>query len=355
MNLVCIPNELLLIIAKELKKPKDISSLIQASRRFAYFLTPVLYNSALRTRYYREAALFWAVATDNEPMVRLLVEGGFQTHSKQRLVHRTSGACDDKTLKWVLEEGVDLVIGVGYRGQTALEWAVWHGREALTALLLARGAELRMALYMAIQRQHKPIISMLFEKGDITFADDNSGRALLHEAVRSCNEPVVRSLLDRGADIAGVDYKRYTPLLTAVQCGDKALNIVGLLLERGADLQDRDNVNRTVLHLAATSKAVKTMGLLLEMGADANAQDSHQRTPLHTAIQHKCPVIDLLLERGVDIDTRDRFGTTALLLAAHQGSRTVVVQLLEMGADTTIQDNCGNRVPKWVLEKKRMI
>lgn len=353
MNLLCFPNELLLMIAKELERPKDISSLLQANHHLASLLSPVLYNSALRTRYYREAALFWAVASGNEPMVRLLVEGGFQSHGNQRLVHRTSGKCDGETLKWVLEEGVDLVIGVGYRGQTALEWAVWHGREALTALLLARGAELRMAFYMAIQRQHKSIIDMLFEKGDITFADGNSGRALLHEAVQGCNESVVRSLLDRGADIAGVDYKRYTPLLTAVQCGDKALNIVGLLLERGADPQDRDNINRTALHLAAASKGVRTMALLLERGADANAQDDHQRTPLHAAIQHKCPVIDLLLEKGGNIDTRDSFGRTALLLAAHQGSRLVVRQLLERGADTTIPDNCGRTVPDWVLGKKR--
>lgn len=352
MNLLCFPNELLLMIAKELESPKDVSSLLQANRHLASFLSPVLYDSALHTRYYREAALFWAVASGNEPMVRFLVEGGFQGHGNHRLVHRTTGKCDGATLKWVLEEGVDLVIGVGYKGQTALEWAVWHGREALTTLLLARGAYLRMAFYMAVQRRNEMIIDLLFAKGDITFADDGTGKTLLHEAVRGCNEPVVRSLLDRGADVAAMDYKLYTPLLTAVQHGDKALNIVELLLERGADPQDRDYVNRTALHLAAANKGAKTIELLLERGADANAQDDNQRTPLHAAVQYKCPVIDLLLENGADIDTQDTFGRTALSLAAQQVSRLMVGRLLEKGADTTIADNYGRIVPDWVLRKR---
>lgn len=347
MNLLCLPNELLLVIAKQLQSPKDISSLLRTNRYFASFLSLVLYNSALRTRYYREAALFWALGSSNEPMARLLIGRGFERYGNKGLVHRTSGKCDGENIEWALEKGVNIVIGRGYIGWTALEWAVWHEHEALVTLLLTQGAKLRTAFYMAVQRQHKTIISLLFEKGDITFADDRDRKTLLHEAVEHCNEPAVRLLLDRGADIAAVDHKRYTPLLTAVQCGDKALALVGMLLERGANLEDRDNINRTALHLAAANKGIRTVGLLLERGADANAQDDQQRTPLHVAVEHKCAAIEPLLENGVDIDAQDSFGRTALFLAAQQGSRLVVRQLLKKGADATIPDNCGKTVPGW--------
>src|SRR5512134_4087896 len=40
-----------------------------------------------------------------------------------------------------------------------------------------------------------------------------------------------------------------------------------------------------------------------------------------------------LLHRGADVDARDRYGQTGLMLAAHAGHRGVVELLLEHGAE----------------------
>lgn len=53
------------------------------------------------------------------------------------------------------------------------------------------------------------------------------------------------------------------------------------------------------------------------------------------------PTVRELLARGVDIDARDRYGQTALMLAAHAGHRLVVETLIAHGADVNITAKFG--------------
>ncbi len=48
-----------------------------------------------------------------------------------------------------------------------------------------------------------------------------------------------------------------------------------------------------------------------------------------------------LLERGVDVDARDRYGQTALMLAPHAGHREVVEALLAHRANPNITAKYG--------------
>jgi uncharacterized protein len=43
------------------------------------------------------------------------------------------------------------------------------------------------------------------------------------------------------------------------------------------------------------------------------------------------PHVRKLLDRGTDVDARDRYGQTALMLAAHAGDRAVVEVLIARG------------------------
>lgn len=361
MPLLALSNELILIIAKGLEKPKDVSALLQANHRFAYLLTPVLYDFALQSLYYGETALFWAVVNGYEPMVKLLLEKGVGIEVKslsKKLLHQAPSECGAETTRLVLEEGANIVIKDIYQEFSALQWAAFYGNTAMVALLLSKGADTSVqtsnsetALCLAVSRKHKTIINLLLEKVDVAFTDKH-GRTALHQAAEHCGETAVRSLLDRGADPAVMDNDHLTPLLVAVQRGDEALESAKLLLERGASLEVQDILERRALHLAAAvkeGKGVKMLELLLERGADVNAQDNYRRTPLHVAIQYKCPASGLLLEKGAAINVQDIFGRTALLLAAQRGSGLAVKMLLDKGADVTIRDYCGRMVPESVF------
>lgn len=58
------------------------------------------------------------------------------------------------------------------------------------------------------------------------------------------------------------------------------------------------------------------------------------RTTLHlAAMKGYLPIVQMLLERGIDINARDNNGWTALHLAAERGQQQVVKLLLDRGAD----------------------
>jgi len=77
--------------------------------------------------------------------------------------------------------------------------------------------------------------------------------------------------------------------------------------------------------------------LLLEKGADIDIQDDQGDTALHLAVGHE-QVAELLLEKGADINRTDRWGMTALHEAARNGHEQVVGLLLKKGADVNAKD-----------------
>jgi len=69
--------------------------------------------------------------------------------------------------------------------------------------------------------------------------------------------------------------------------------------------------------------------LLLEKGADIESKNKDGWTPLLRAVEkgHKA-IVQLLLEKGADIESKDWNGSTPLVWAAGQGYNTAVAQLL---------------------------
>ena len=82
---------------------------------------------------------------------------------------------------------------------------------------------------------------------------------------------------------------------------------------------------------------VENSSLLIEQ-----ARGKAGKTALHLAAKSgHLEIIQLLLERGADINTRDRKGKTALHLAAKSGHLDITKLLLERGADASIATNRG--------------
>lgn len=105
---------------------------------------------------------------------------------------------------------------------------------------------------------------------------------------------------------------------------------VRLLLDRGADPNQaaRNQVKVTALHAAVSSNQVDTATWLLDAGADINARQQMDYTPLMgAAADARVEIIDLLLGRGADRSLKSTDGKTAADIARDRGHATVASRL----------------------------
>jgi len=92
-------------------------------------------------------------------------------------------------------------------------------------------------------------------------------------------------------------------LLAATEVGD--LEHMQALLAKRVDINAVNAQGWTSLHVAATGGNVEVVGLLLKHGADVNAASHIGATPLDNAITYSRSqeVVDLLLEHGAEGNT----------------------------------------------------
>ncbi|WP_277010352.1 ankyrin repeat domain-containing protein [Capnocytophaga granulosa] len=92
---------------------------------------------------------------------------------------------------------------------------------------------------------------------------------------------------------------------------DVPLELMDWLIAQGADINVKDEYDRTPLHYHAKVNNVERVALLLERGADIEAQDKYENTPLHFA-EYNAEVAQLLIEKGADVNAKDDRGNTPL-------------------------------------------
>lgn len=90
-------------------------------------------------------------------------------------------------------------------------------------------------------------------------------------------------LINEGADVKDKDEDGRTLLHYANESIINA-QVVRAAIEHGAEVDARDIYGKTPLHYAALGGNLEAVKELLDNGADVNAQDKHGHTPLHDAV-----------------------------------------------------------------------
>lgn len=146
----------------------------------------------------------------------------------------------------------------------------------------------------------------------------NKGRTLLHEVSTSFQsfepvQPIIRALVEAGADIEAKDREGWTPLLQAAGPPQPNLEALQTLLELGADV-NANIEGLSPLHLAVYERSRPgEVALLITHGADVHARDREGITPLHfAAARGLTEDVRVLVEHGARIDAATDDGLTPL-------------------------------------------
>ena len=99
-------------------------------------------------------------------------------------------------------------------------------------------------------------------------------------------------------------YDRHSFNKPALSFYDVPLELMDWLIAQGADINVKDEYDRTPLHYHAQVNDIERVALLLEKGADIEAIAQYDETPLHAAGYHP-EVTALLIAKGANVKAKD--------------------------------------------------
>ena len=183
------------------------------------------------------------------------------------------------------------------RGKTALMVAAKYGRADLVRRILRAGADVNArgdyggtALMFAALGTSPVTLDVLLSAGaEVNAVGGFDWTALMIATVKGDTASVKR-LLDHGAEVNRADIYGWTPLMRAAF--EKRSEVVSALLgSPGLDLDARNEVGATALHLAAFSGSADIVDALVSYGSSPQAEDDEGRTPAEAAAQGGYPVL----------------------------------------------------------------
>nr|WP_299172059.1 ankyrin repeat domain-containing protein [uncultured Allomuricauda sp.] len=321
---------------------------IQAVKMFPHSFTNEIDSSG----YY---PISIAVRKKSAELLKVLLNMGAnpntinQDHSKTTALMQCSNVNVLELAKLLIENGADVNI-IDKNGDPVIHWTAYLGQVELTKLLLDHNARTDIisihsdgVLNVALKEWKSDIVELLVENG-VTHYDLSPEDEKLIELVKHNNTIVVKKLLT--SENANTQDASGTPLLvTAAELG--LLDMVKVLLSKGANIDGMNPTGHTALNRAVYFKNFEVVDYLLNQGADVNKTDERYiLTPLiAAAIKNNVTAGKELIASGADINITDKINNfSPLIWAVVYGNRDFVEMLMPYKPDLDILTRYGSTV-----------
>ena len=220
----------------------------------------------------------------------------------------------------------------------------------LAQVLILFGAEINPSVStQRFKRSRSPLSSQIEAYNNCFFHPNNRDTETLLECKNNHLE-IIEILLANGADTQSALFKtRHVPILKS-------------LLNAGADIEEKDSNSITPLFYQTNymhkynshdrnDLDMGAFNFLISQGADIHVKNKQDQTLLHVA---KYPqTISSLINHGLDINAKDKFGKTPIFYrAADYNQPKPLKTLVERGADLNIKSNKGETLLESILQSK---
>jgi ankyrin repeat protein len=169
--------------------------------------------------------------------------------------------------------------------------------------------------------------------------------ALMRAAESNPNPTIALVLIDAGAEIEAADKDGVTSLMRAAASNSNP-EVVLALIDRGADLEAKDKKGMTPLMHAAANSGVRTFSRMifraktqkLSAGLISRLKESESEY----AKDSNSKVALALIDKGANLEAKDKKGMTPLMHAAASNTNPDVISaLIEAGADAKAKNKSG--------------